>query len=270
MSFLEKACQQARKRILEGYYDIEADASSNKILSLVEALDHDEVSLICELKSRSPSHGEIRRIGNPVKLAKLIELAGAKLIELAGANGLSILTDPDNFSGSIRHLLEISGEVSIPTLMKDFIISTVQIEAARKAGASAILLIYPAYARGYSDTTLDHAIDYAHDLGLEVLLEAYTPKDLEAALSTDADLIGVNSRNLDALDVSLERAYRIIELAGARESERIVVESGIKSARDILLFRRLGVKRFLVGTSIMSSPDIRSKIRELKEAGRIG
>ena len=262
MSFLEKACQQARKRILEGYYDIEADASSNKIISLVKALDHDEVSLICELKSRSPSHGEIRRIGNPVKLAKLIELAGA--------NGLSILTDPDNFSGSIRHLLEISGEVSIPTLMKDFIISTAQIEAARKAGASAILLIYPAYARGYSDTTLDHAIDYAHDLGLEVLLEAYTPKDLEAALSTDADLIGVNSRNLDTLDVSLERAYRIIELAGAGESERIVVESGIKSAHDILFFRRLGVKRFLVGTSIMSSPDIRSKIRELKEAGRIG
>ncbi|MCD6591537.1 MAG: indole-3-glycerol-phosphate synthase [Thaumarchaeota archaeon] len=262
MSFLEKACQQARKRILKGYYDIEADASSNKIISLVKALDHDEVSLICELKSRSPSHGEIRRIGNPVKLAKLIELAGA--------NGLSILTDPDNFSGSIKHLAEISRKIGIPTLMKDFIISTVQIEAARKAGASAILLIYPAYARGYSDTTLDHAIDYAHDLGLEVLLEAYTPKDLKAALSTDADLIGVNSRNLDTLDVSLERAYRIIELAGAGEPERIVVESGIKSAHDILLFKRLGVKRFLVGTSIMSSPDIRSKIRELKEAGRIG
>jgi len=254
MSFLEKACLKAWKRVSEGYYNLEEESSRGS-LSLTGALN-DDPSLICELKLRSPTKGELRSSCEPIKIAREMMMGGA--------DALSILTDPDHFSGSIKHLSEISKTISLPTLMKDFIVSKVQIEAARRADASAILLIYPIFARGYSrDLTLRDAIDYAHDLGLEVLLEAYVSDDLSKSLLTDADLIGVNSRNLDTLDLSLERAYRMIGEVG--ETDRIVLESGIRSAHDISLFRRIGVKRFLIGTSIMSSRDIRLKVRELKE-----
>lgn len=253
MSFLERACLKARRRISEGYYDLGEEATRDG-LSLTGALKGD-LSLICELKFRSPSRGELRSARRPVEIAREMMLGGA--------DALSVLTDPDHFSGSIKYLSEVSRRISLPTLMKDFIISKVQVEAAMRAGASAILLIYPIFARGYSkDLTLRDAIDYAHDLGLEVLLEAYSLEDLRRSLSTDADLIGVNSRNLDTLNLSLKRAYRMIEEIG--DTGRIVLESGIRSASDIEFFRRIGVKRFLVGTSVMTSEDIRSKIRELK------
>lgn len=253
MSFLERACLEVGRRVSEGYYDLEGEIARSAP-SLARSLN-DDPSLICELKFRSPTRGKLR---SPRKLVEI-----AREMMLGGANALSVLTDPDHFSGSLKYLPEVSKAISLPTLMKDFIISRVQIKAARRAGASAVLLIYPVFSRGYSkDLSLRDAIDYAHDLGLEVLLEAYTLDDLRKSLSLDADLIGVNSRNLDTLDLSLERAYRMIEEVG--DADRIVLESGIRSAADISLFRRIGVKRFLIGTSIMTSENIRSKVKELK------
>lgn len=256
MSFLEKACTQARRRVAEGYYDLEVDVVSAR-RSLVKALDRDEVSLICEVKFRSPSHGVIRSLDDPVRIAEEMKRGGA--------DAISVLTDPDNFSGSFRQLVEISSLVDLPTLMKDFVVSELQLEAARRAGASAILLIYPVFARGYSELNLRDVISYAHSLGLEVLLEAYTLNDLRKALSSDADLIGVNSRDLDTLDLDLKRAYRLIRKIG--EDDRLVLESGITSASEIMWFKEIGVTKFLIGTSIMSSKNIASKIRELKGAG---
>ncbi len=259
MSFLEKACVQARRRVAEGYYDLEVEAVSVR-RSLVEALDRSEISLICEVKFRSPTRGTIREFHDPARIAEEMKRGGA--------DAISILTDPDNFSGSIKHLIDVSSSIDLPALMKDFVVSELQLEAARKAGASAALLIYPIFARGYSELTLRDAIDYAHGLGLEVLLEAYTLNDLMKALSSDADLIGVNSRDLDTLDLNLKRAYRLIGKIG--NDERLVLESGITSASEIIWFKEIGVTKFLIGTSIMNSNNIASKIRELKEAGRSG
>ncbi|MCS7133055.1 MAG: indole-3-glycerol-phosphate synthase [Aigarchaeota archaeon] len=255
MGFLEKACRQALERVRLGYYDLPEIVPDLKgRMSLTRALS-DRVSLICEIKPSSPTAGRIRMIDDPVIVAKEM-VAG-------GADALSILTDPENFHGSIEFLIEVSRTVERPTLMKDFLVSRKQVEAAERAGASAILLIHPVFTRGHSDLSLEDAVNYAHELDLEVVLEVYDPRDLEDALEIDADFLGVNSRNLDTLDLSLDRAYEMIEsIEDGRE--RVILESGIKCAADIRRFLELGVNKFLVGTAIMSSRDIGSKIREIK------
>ncbi|MEM0329563.1 MAG: indole-3-glycerol-phosphate synthase [Nitrososphaerota archaeon] len=261
MSFLEKACLQARIRISKGYYNLEFYEAPASRPSMLDALNKPGVSLICELKLRSPAMGVIRDARNPLNLIEEMEAAGA--------DAISIITDPDNFSGSIHYLAEASKITRLPTLMKDFIVSDVQIEAARRAGASAILLIYPAFSRGYTLLGLREAIDLAHSMGLEVILESYNMEDLRASLSYDADLLGVNSRNLDTLELSLDRAYELIASLGDPD-ERVILESGISSASQIRRFAELGVNKFLVGTSIMASNSIALKIRELKGALRDG
>jgi indole-3-glycerol phosphate synthase len=257
MSFLEKACAQARRRVEEGYYSLNGCEAPVRRQSMLEALDKPGISLICELKLRSPSTGWIRKKQDPMGL--VMEM------EDAGADALSILTDPDNFSGSIHYLSGASKITSLPILMKDFIVSEAQVEAACRAGASAILLIYPAFSRGYAELELRDAIKLANSMGLEVLLESYTMEDFSASLRYDADLLGVNSRNLDTLDLSLDRAYEIIAAHGG-DCERIVLESGITSASDVRRIAELGVSKFLVGTSIIRSGSIALKVRELKGA----
>ncbi len=253
MSFLERACRQAWERVRRGYYDVgwRQDAEPP---SLVDNLTS-RPALICEVKRSSPTMGRIRpdlRIGEALEE-----------IRRGGGDAVSILTDPDNFQGSLRDLKHASESSSLPTLMKDFIVSERQIEAAWRSGASAILLIYPVFKRGLSSISLREAINTAHSLGLEVILEVFDG-GLGEALDTDSDLVGVNSRNLDTLEVDLWRAYRMIkEYEG--DAWRIVAESGIRSPHDVRTFMELGVSRFLVGTSIMSSRSISSKIRELKE-----
>lgn len=257
MSFLEQACMQARRRVSEGYYNLKGYIVPASRPSMFKALDKPGVSLICELKLRSPLMGVIRDVRSPLRLIKEMEVAGA--------DAISIITDPDNFSGSIHYLAETSKITSLPTLMKDFIVSETQIKAAHMAGASAVLLIYPAFSRGYAELELRGAIGLAHSLGLEVILESYSMKDLMASLSYDADLIGVNSRNLDTLELSLDRAQEMISSLG-EGTDRIILESGISSASQIRRFAKLGVNKFLVGTSIMVSSNVASKIRELKGA----
>lgn len=257
MSFLEQACLQAKRRISKGYYSLEEYEAPMSRPSMLKALDKPGISLICELKLRSPVMGIIRDARNPLCLIEEMEAAGA--------DAISIITDPDNFSGSIYYLAEASRITRLPTLMKDFIVSEAQIKAAHRAGASAILLIYPAFSRGYAELELRDAIDLAHSLSLEVILESYSMEDFKASLGYDADLLGVNSRNLDTLELNLDHAYQIIAALGDRD-ERIILESGINSASQIRRFAELGVNKFLVGTSIMASSSIASKIRELKGA----
>lgn len=258
MSFLEFACRKAIERVDRGYYNVEfLERKSRR--SLKECL-RDDVCLVCELKPRSPSIGKIRDIDNPLSL--VMQMVNG------GADAISILTDPDNFGGSMKMLIEISKHVPKPILMKDFIVSHKQIEAAYRAGASAILLIYPAFKRGYTYMDLESAIDFAHKLGLDVILESYELKDFLDSMHYDADLIGVNSRNLDTLEVNLYTAMEIIRSSPGYLRERILLESGIKSVHDVSMFLKEGVNKFLVGTAIMTAEDVRSKIVELKGAGR--
>lgn len=258
MSFLRIACKHAMERVKSGYYNI---ACTNKVSrsSLKKSLSGD-VCLICELKPMSPSKGVIKKVDDPLGIVR-------QMLD-AGADAISILTDPENFGGSINTLVNVSTSIENPVLMKDFVVSYEQIDAAYRAGASAVLLIYPVFKRGYSSIELEDAIVAARSLGLEVILEVYEEDGLEDAMGYDVEFIGANSRNLDTLDVNLERALELIGKIPEKDRSRIIAESGIKGWEDVAIFLRHGVNKFLVGTAIMASGDIGSKIRELKGAGR--
>lgn len=213
------------------------------------------VSVIAEFKPRSPVAGELREVRSAAQLI-------SELIR-GGADAISVLTEPVDFGGRPEYL-RIASELGAPTLMKDFVVSREQLEFASRAGASAVLLITQAFERHLCELELEQMIREAHDVGLEVLLEVYRPEDLNKALNSDADLIGINSRDLDVLDLSLERARSIVEAVPEHERWRVVAESGIRSRDDVQPFIEMGVNKFLVGTALMLSSDPALVIRRIK------
>jgi indole-3-glycerol phosphate synthase len=147
--------------------------------------------------------------------------------------------------------------------MKDFVVSTDQIDAASRFGADAVLLIQALFDREYCDQ--DKMIQHAHSLGLEVLLEAYSEDEFKEVVESNADMIGINNRDLRTFIVSLNNTVQILKKSNIRD--RIVVsESGVESPRDLLFLKDAGARAFLVGTSIMSSHNVEEKVRELTEA----
>lgn len=252
-SFLAKACADAAARVRSGYY-LTSSTHKHRAPSLLKSLKS-SVSIIAELKPRSPTAGELRRVDDVQGLA--LKMIGG------GADAISVLTDPDNFNGSVENLRAVS-QLGVPTLMKDFVISREQLRFAAEAGASAVLLIRQAFVRNLCYITLEEAIRHAHDMGLEVVLEVYRAEDVKPALQTEADIVGVNSRNLDSLDLSLERARLLVHLIPEEERWRVVVESGIKTHEDVKTFLQLGVNKFLVGTAIMASEDVEAEVRRIK------
>jgi indole-3-glycerol phosphate synthase len=178
-------------------------------------------------------------------------------MEAGGAIGISVLTEPERFGGSLQALAQVKRSVRIPVLMKDIIVDKAQIETAAHIGADVVLLIHSAVT-----DKVDELIDFAHYFGLEVLLETHTIGQFKAALATKADLIGINNRDLKTLKVDLNVTARV--LAKTRPNGRIVVsESGIETADHVRFLRRCGADAFLVGSSIMLAEDIKQKVREL-------
>jgi indole-3-glycerol phosphate synthase len=254
VSFLERACVDARRRVASGYYGKRSGSPQKRVVSLLRALKS-EVSLIAEIKPRSPSAGQLRRIDDVASLVR-------QMVD-GGAEAVSVLTDPDHFGGSTEYLMTASS-IGVPTLMKDFVVSKEQIEFAATAGASAVLLVLRAYKLGLSEIDLKGAIRLAHDLGLEVLLEVYKREDLKDALAQDVEMVGINSRDLEGLSLSLERARAILSEVPEGERWRVVIESGIRSHDDVRPFLALGANKFLVGTALMTSVDIAAAIRRIK------
>jgi indole-3-glycerol phosphate synthase len=177
------------------------------------------------------------------------------------AVGISVLTEPIYFNGSLQTLIEARAAVALPILFKDIIISKGQIDAAAKLGANAVLLIQGLFDKGHCEATEVEMIAYAHSQGLEVLLETHTEAEYKAALETEADLIGVNNRNLDTLKTDLATTQQI--LTEGKQGRTIVSESGIKTPGHLQFLRGCGADAFLVGSSIMLTDDIASKVKEL-------
>ncbi|MBC7130924.1 indole-3-glycerol-phosphate synthase [Candidatus Bathyarchaeota archaeon] len=252
--YLEILTHEALKTIESRYYLLDA-ANFRRQLSLKEAiLKCKHVPVIAEIKPSSPSKGKLRQINNPVEIAEAMRRGGAI--------GISILTEPKHFNGSLQTLAKVCGHVEIPVLMKDIILDPVQLEAAHKAGAHAVLLIYKVFSEGYSKFSLNEMIKKAHNLGLEVLLETHTMEEFVAALETDADLIGINNRDLATLRVDLKVTEFI--LSNVDCGDKIVVsESGIQSPEDIRRLKRFGAKAFLVGSALMEAENIEEKVKEL-------
>ncbi|MBS7627163.1 indole-3-glycerol-phosphate synthase [Candidatus Bathyarchaeota archaeon] len=240
----------------KGYYNIEETQPRVGIGFKENILRCRSNPVIAEIKSASPSIGVI---------AEDIDVENvAKMMRRGGASALSILTEPKNFRGRIEHL-QATRNIGLPRLMKDIIIEPAQVEAAAKAGAEAILLITSIFQRRLSETKLDDMISLAHKRGLEVLLETHTTEEFQTAVNTQADMIGINNRDLSTMTTDIQVTVRIMTRCKPR-GKVIVSESGIATPEHIRLLRRHGVDAFLVGSSIMTSPDIEGKVRELVEA----
>jgi indole-3-glycerol phosphate synthase len=180
-----------------------------------------------------------------------------------GAKALSVLTQPYLFEGSPQYFMQIRKQIKIPMLMKDIIIDKVQIDAAKKIGADYMLLIQSLFDMGFLKE-IDEFIDYGHKNGLKVLVEAHTKTEFANSLNTNADLVGINNRNLDTLQIDINTTKSLLE--GFKENRIIVSESGIESPSDIQFLKKCGAGAFLVGSSIMKSENIKENVRSLVNA----
>lgn len=221
--------------------------------SLVETLrEAEQLQVISEMKRASPSKGLIAEGANPVKQAQAYERAGAACI--------SVLTDAPFFQGSYQDLADVAEVVSIPLLCKDFMIHQVQIDKAKHAGASVILLIVAAL----DDAKLQELYTYATSKGLDVLVEVHDVEELKRALAIDAQLIGVNNRNLRTFEVDLAHTEKIAEQFPFDEGRVFISESGIWNADDARRVAKAGASAVLVGESLMRSSSVEEALRALQ------
>jgi len=212
----------------------------------------DKISLIAEIKFASPSAGIICKKTDPVTIGKIYEKAGAAAI--------SLLTDKKFFGGDLNHLSRLKNAISLPVLRKDFIIDKVQVKESFLGGADATLLI----ARILSHRQLKNLRNICHDLGMAALVEVHDRQDIEKAVACGADIVGINNRDLNTFNVSLETTLKLAPLVP--EGHIIVSESGVKNKGDLQLLKQAGIQAVLVGTGLMKSKDIGKKTRELVEA----
>ncbi|HEY0734874.1 MAG TPA: indole-3-glycerol phosphate synthase TrpC [Herpetosiphonaceae bacterium] len=225
------------------------------------------LSLIAEVKHKSPSKGVLAPNFDPVKLARAYIAAGA--------DALSVLTDVRFFGGSLQYLKTIRGLQAtaadnmqpgadsahsyVPLLRKDFILEPYQVYEARAYGADALLLIVAAL----DDEHMRELLRLTESLGMEALVEVHDERELERALAVGATIIGVNNRNLHTFHVDLATTQRLFEHLPATERPILVSESGIQTAGDCNRLRAWGADAILVGEAIVTAPDIAAKIREL-------
>lgn len=261
--FLDLLAEAAVENIESGYYSV---SSATKLIqrprkSLKEAiLSCRKAAIISEIKFSSPLSGVLRTNRD-------VEIIARDMVE-AGVVGISILTEPKYFSGSLETLIKVRSLVNVPILMKDIILSRCQIDAAYSLGADAVLLVMELFKRGYCEIDVESMIDFSHKLGLEVLLEVHDIEEFRSALSTDADMIGINNRDLRLFKVDINTTKNILEKFSRVEigNRPIVSESGIRSPDDVRFLRRYGVDAFLVGTAVMSAVDIRKFVASLVNA----
>ena len=207
--------------------------------SLKESIKKSKSGIICEFKRKSPSNEKINYKSN------ISEVING--YEKAGAVGVSILTNKKYFDGSISDINEVKNSIDIPILRKEFIISEYQIVESKSIGADAILLI----ASILDKEEIKNYSSLAKSLGLEVLLEIHSIEEFNKISNTDVDIIGVNNRNLDTLDIDIENS---IEMFEDIPSEFIKIsESGISKVDSIIKLIRVGYDGFLIGENFMKT-----------------
>jgi indole-3-glycerol phosphate synthase len=255
--FLDTLAQDAKTTVTEGYYKISTQATLSPVSLRKAIVENKKNAVITEVKAASPSRGTIRKSFDPQKVAAAMEKGGA--------TGISVLTEPKHFSGSLNYLEKVRNAVQLPILMKDIILSPIQLEAASRIGANAILLIQALFERGYCELTLDEMILEAHTRNFEVLLETHNEDEFQAAIETDADLIGINNRDLRTLKVDIGITERILKEHDNHEKV-VVSESGVMTPSDLLFLRGCGAQAFLIGSAIMMAGNIEEKVKEFVTA----
>jgi len=205
------------------------------------ALTRDSLNIIAELKPASPSKGILRDPFHPVELARTLEAAGAAV--------LSVLTEGEFFRGSLKNLRDARNAVKIPVFRKDFIFDPWQVWETRANDADSFLLIVAALP----DELLRDLIALGRELKMEPLVEVHTASELERALAADARIIGVNNRDLKTLNLRVETSFELIERIP--DTCMAVSESGLRTHDDLAKLRSAGFDAFLIGESLMLSPD---------------
>lgn len=268
-SMLKILVKNSFKAIDEGMYEINSDREyiNHVCLSMRNnILQCKQNPLITEIKYASPSRGTIVDY-NEMKVEEI-----AITMEKAGAIGISILAQPYLFNGSIGNILRVRKYVTVPLLMKDIVVSDVQIKAAKKAGADCILLIKTVFDNDLSEGSLETLAEYAKKIGLEVILETHDEIEFSEAVKTNSkskrhfSIIGINNRNLSTLEVDLDTTVRILS-ENSKSNNIVISESGISGPTDIIKLKSAGADAFLIGTSLMEKyKEMGQNIKELVES----
>jgi len=240
---------EQRKKILPLAHLKRRIAQQKPLLDFTLALKGKPMRLIAEVKQASPSRGILCPNFNPIELATTYAQGGA--------NAISVLTEVNYFKGSIDHLAAIREVVKLPLLRKDFIFDPYQVYESRAYGADALLLIVAAL----SQEQLEGLLSLSHNLGLKCLVEVHNETDVERALLSGAEIIGINNRNLSTFTVDINTTGRLRLLIPRQKI--VVAESGIKSRKDIEKLMDWRVNAVLIGEALVTANNILTKMKEL-------
>jgi len=214
-----------------------------------QAISFAGCNIIAEVKCASPSRGRLIADFDPVRIAGVYENNGAAAI--------SVLTDEKYFAGHKNYLTQIRQKIKLPLLRKDFIIDHLQIYETRAIGADAILLIVHVLGKKLAEFIL-----LSRKLGLSPLVEVHTQEELDLALAADAEIIGINNRNLDTFVTDIETSRKL--RARIPEGFIVVSESGIMARADIEFLMQADIHAFLIGEALITAPNIGEKLRAFK------
>ena len=238
--FLQKVRQTTEKRLVNKSFPLSGPFEKRKPFDVAQQIQiAKQPFLIAEVKRQSPSHGALALALDPVEVAQSYTENGAPMI--------SVLTEPDHFKGSLTDLQRIREKCPEQILlMKDFVIDSDQIQAARSLGADAVLLIKALLP----ETLLMKFLEESQCLGLTPLVEVHTLEELEIALAIRAPLIGINNRSLSTLKVDIQLSCDLMGKA-SRKDALFISESGLQNSSDIRKLYQMGFQGFLMGTHLM-------------------
>ena len=253
MNILDEIAGKTKQRIQEEKSRVSVEDLKSRIvkneISFLGALKKEGMSYICEVKKASPSKGLIAPDFPYLKIAREYEAAGASAI--------SCLTEPYYFLGSDRYLQEITSEVKIPVLRKDFTVDEYMIYQARAFGASAVLLICAIL----DDVQLKSYRELSESMGMDALVEAHDEREVERALRCGAKIVGVNNRDLRTFQVDMANSIRLRKIAP--RDVVFVSESGIRTSEDIRRLYDNQVDAVLIGETLMRSGDKKAALELL-------
>lgn len=259
---LKTLTDNSYKSIDDGAYDAEKyNLQAHDSISLKKGIvTCIHAPLITEIKFASPSKG---RLIDHNKI-NIIDLAST--IVGSGSIGLSVVTQPRLFSGSIEYLAMIRKTVNVAVVMKDVIVSEIQIDAAKRIGSDCVLLIKSVFDQDLAEGSLEKFVEYAYKKGLQVIIEVHTEDEFKEVLNFNKtyrdNLIGINNRNLNDLKIDIRTTERLLQ-SSDKARTIVISESGISTEEEIQFLKKAGADAFLIGTSIMESNDIASKVSRL-------
>jgi len=247
----EEIAERKQRKAIEKVIDESKTASPVRgfVDSMKKRIANNEPAVIAEIKKASPSKGVMRENFNPAEIAKSYQAGGASC--------LSVLTDIDFFQGSDDYLKLARSACELPVIRKDFIVDLYQVYEARAMGADCILLIVAVL----NDDQMAELYTLARELGMDVLIEVHDEAELHRALPLNADLVGINNRNLRDFSTSLNTTLDL--LAQIPDDRIVVTESGIHTVDHIKLMRDHHVNAFLVGEAFMRAEEPGNELKKL-------